>query len=80
MKVRRLMEILLEASPDAEVMCSVMPDDPSQLADMSLLDFEELKKYKIVHGFTKNDDDEYIRLLIKEIPYQYNPKGVRNKR
>lgn len=79
MKVRRLMEILLELSPDAEVMCTVMPDDPSQLVDMTLSDIEKLKKYKIIYGLNKTDDDEYIRLLIKESPYQYNPKRVRNK-
>lgn len=79
MKVRRLIELLQKVSPDAEVMCTVMPDDPSQLVDMTLSDIEKLKKYKIIYGLNKTDDDEYIRLLIKESPYQYNPKGVRNK-
>lgn len=47
MKVRRLMEILLEASPDAEITCNMTTEAPTQLLGMTCAEFEALKNHEI---------------------------------
>lgn len=79
MKAGRLIELLQKVSPDAEVMCCISTDDPARLSNMTLAEFNSLKNYEIFCVLRIEDDVDYCRLLIKNNPYQYNPKGVRNK-
>lgn len=45
MKAKRLIGILQEVSPDAEVMCRITTDDPAQLTNMTVVDIYALEKY-----------------------------------
>lgn len=73
MKAGRLIELLQKVSHDAEVMCYISTDDPTQLTNMTLAEFNALKEYEIFAILSSDEDEEFCRLLIKN-----NPKGVRN--
>lgn len=79
MKAERLIELLEGVSPDAEVMCCISTDDPTQPSNITLAEFNALKNYEIFCVLRMEDDVDYCRLLIKNNHYQYNPKGVRNR-
>lgn len=66
MKAGRLIELLQEVSPDAEVMCCISTDDLAQLTNITLL--KTHKNYEIFCVLLTNDD-EYCRLLLKKGEY-----------
>lgn len=78
MKAGRLIELLQEISPDAEVMCCVITEELPTGIIVTLSDLEGIQKYEVNSVLTKPNNDKYCTLLIKkENPYEYNPKGVR---
>ncbi|WP_404808793.1 hypothetical protein [Methanobrevibacter smithii] len=77
MKAKRLIEILRSVSPNAEIMCCISTDDLEEVTNMTLAPFKH-KNYEIFCVLIADGDDS-CRLLLKKNPYQYNPKGVRNK-
>lgn len=78
MKAKRLIGILQEVSPDAEVMCRISTDDLEELTNMAPAPFKTHENYEIFCVLIADGDDS-CRLLLKNNSYQYNPKGVRNK-
>lgn len=69
MKAERLIELLQKVSPDAEVMCCISTDDPARLSNMTLADFNALKKYEIFVVLNSDEDEEFCRLLLKKGGY-----------
>lgn len=69
MKAGRLIELLEGVSPDAEVMCCISTDDLEEVTNMTLADFNALKKYEIFVVLIMEDDEDYCRLLIKNGGY-----------
>lgn len=69
MKAGRLIELLEGVSPDAEVMCCISTDDLEEVTNMTLADFNALKKYEIFVVLRMEDDEDYCRLLIKNGGY-----------
>lgn len=77
MKAKRLIEILRSVSPNTEIMCCISTDDLEEVTNMTLAPLKH-KNYEIFCVLIADGDDS-CRLLLKKNPYQYNPKGVRNK-
>lgn len=77
MKAKRLIKILRVVSPNAEIMCCISTDDLEEVTNMTLAPLKH-KNYEIFCVLIADGDDS-CRLLLKKNPYQYNPKGVRNK-
>lgn len=77
MKAKRLIKILRSVSPNAEIMCCISTDDLEEVTNMTFAPFKH-KNYEIFCVLIADGDDS-CRLLLKKNPYQYNPKGVRNK-
>lgn len=77
MKAKRLIEILRSVSPNTEIMCCISTDDLEEVTNMTLAPLKH-KNYEIFCVLIEDGDDS-CRLLLKKNPYQYNPKGVRNK-
>ena len=77
MKAKRLIGILRSVSPNAEIMCCISTDDLEEVTNMTLAPLKH-KNYEIFCVLIADGDDS-CRLLLKKNPYQYNPKGVRNK-
>lgn len=69
MKAGRLIELLEGVSPDAEVMCCISTDDLEEVTNMTLADFNALKKYEIFVVLNSDEDEEFCRLLIKKGGY-----------
>lgn len=65
MKAGRLIKLLKNVSPNAEVMCCISTDDLAQLTKMTLADFNTTKKYEIFAILNSDEDEEFCRLLIK---------------
>lgn len=78
MKAKRLIGILQEVSPDAEVMCRISTDDLEELTNMAPAPFKTHENYEIFCVLIGKEDEDYCRVLPKKNPYQYNPKRVRN--
>lgn len=66
MKAGRLIELLEGVSPDAEVMCCISTDDLEEVTNMTLADFNALKKYEIFVVLNSDEDEEFCRLLLKK--------------
>ena len=66
MKAKRLIEILRSVSPNADVMCCISTDDLKELTNMTLADFNALKKYEIFAVLNSDEDEEFCRLLLKK--------------
>lgn len=69
MKAGRLIELLEGVSPDAEVMCCISTDDPARLSNITLAEFNALKKYEIFVVLNSDEDEEFCRLLLKKGGY-----------
>lgn len=69
MKAERLIELLQKVSPDAEVMCCISTDDPARLSNITLAEFNALKKYEIFVVLNSDEDEEFCRLLLKKGGY-----------
>lgn len=69
MKAKRLIEILRSVSPNAEIMCCISTDDLEELTNMTLADFNALKKYEIFVVLNSDEDEEFCRLLLKKGGY-----------
>ena len=66
MKAGRLIELLQNVSPDAEVMYCISTDDPSQPSNITLAEFNAHRNYEIFCVLRMKDDVDYCRLLIKK--------------
>lgn len=64
MKAGRVIEILLTASPNAEVSCAI-GDSPSLMIS-DLFDLERISKYEAESVLTTPDDDKCCTLILKE--------------
>lgn len=69
MKAKRLIEILRSVGPNAEIMCCISTDDLEEVTNMTLADFNTLKKYEIFVVLNSDEDEEFCRLLIKKGRY-----------
>lgn len=69
MKAKRLIEILRSVSPNAEIMCCISTDDLEEVTNMTLADFNALKKYEIFVVLNSDEDEEFCRLLLKKGGY-----------
>lgn len=68
MKAGRLIELLEGVSHDAEVMCCISTDGLEEVTNMTLADFNALKKYVFV-VLNSDEDEEFCRLLLKKGGY-----------
>lgn len=66
MKAGRLIELLEGVSHDAEVMCCISTDGLEEVTNMTLADFNALKKYEIFAVLNSDEDEEFCRLLLKK--------------
>lgn len=66
MKAGRLIELLEGVSPDAEVMCCISTDDLEEVTNMTLADFNALKKYEIFVVLNSDEDEEFCRFITKK--------------
>lgn len=64
MKAGRLIKLLKNVSPDAEVMC-ISTDGLEEETTITLAEFNALKNYEIFCVLRMEDDVEYCKLLIK---------------
>lgn len=71
MKAKRLIGILRSVSPNTEIMCCITTDDLEEVTNMTLADFNALKKYEIFVVLNSDEDEEFCRLLIKK-------EGIKN--
>lgn len=69
MKAKRLIELLEGVSPNAEVMCCISTDGLEEVTNMTLAEFNALKKYEIFVVLHSDEDEEFCRLLIKKGRY-----------
>lgn len=65
MKAGRLIEVLKEVSPDAEVRCGI--GHIPTLMITNLFNLKRIPKYEVESVLTISDDDKYCTLILKEV-------------
>ena len=75
MKAKRLIGILQDVSPDAEVMCCISTDDLEELTNMAPTPFKTHENYEIFCVLIGKEDEDYCRVLLKK-----NPLSVQSKK